>query len=63
MLFSGLLALHGPSLRRVLKAHYRFCSKINAFPPATIYDDKLIPDESVAGSMPSDLEGMEGMMI
>ncbi|BGP26200.1 DNA helicase [Rhodotorula toruloides] len=58
-LFSRLLALHGPSIRRMLKVQYRFNKKINSFPSAMLYDRELVPDESVKDRKLSDLEGVE----
>lgn len=58
-LFSRLLALHGPSIRRMLKVQYRFNDKICAFPSAELYDGELVPDSSVAGRKLSDLEGVD----
>ncbi|GAA5822704.1 hypothetical protein JCM10212_006515 [Sporobolomyces blumeae] len=46
-LFSRLLSLHGPSLRRMLRTQYRFNSKINEFPSSELYGGHLVPDESV----------------
>ncbi|BGP18100.1 hypothetical protein JCM10213_004750 [Rhodosporidiobolus nylandii] len=58
-LFSRLLSLHGPKVRRMLKIQYRFNSKINEFPSRTLYDGELRPDEAVEGRKLSDLEGVE----
>ncbi|GJN92846.1 hypothetical protein Rhopal_005884-T1 [Rhodotorula paludigena] len=58
-LFSRLLALHGPSIRRMLKVQYRFNEKICAFPSAELYDGELVPDPSVAARKLSDLEGVD----
>ncbi|GAA6031415.1 hypothetical protein JCM8097_005650 [Rhodosporidiobolus ruineniae] len=58
-LFSRLLALLGPSCRKMLKIQYRFNGKINEFPSKTLYDGELVPDESVAERRLSDLEGVE----
>lgn len=58
-LFSRLLALHGPSIRRMLKVQYRFNAKINSFPSTMLYDGELVPDESVKDRKLSDLEGVE----
>ncbi|BGP50019.1 hypothetical protein JCM10450v2_005927 [Rhodotorula kratochvilovae] len=58
-LFSRLLALHGPTVRRMLRVQYRFNSKICAFPSKELYDGELVPDPSVEGRRLSDLEGVE----
>lgn len=58
-LFSRLLALHGPTLRRMLRVQYRFNSKICAFPSPELYDGELVPDSSVEGRKLSDLDGVD----
>ncbi|BGP09805.1 hypothetical protein JCM10049v2_005679 [Rhodotorula toruloides] len=58
-LFSRLLALHGPSIRRMLKVQYRFNEKINSFPSTMLYDGELVPDDSVKDRKLSDLEGVD----
>ncbi|GAA5853885.1 hypothetical protein JCM9279_005755 [Rhodotorula babjevae] len=58
-LFSRLLAMHGPSVRRMLKVQYRFNRKICAFPSRELYDGELVPDPSVEDRKLSDLEGVE----
>ncbi|GAA5860694.1 hypothetical protein JCM3774_006254 [Rhodotorula dairenensis] len=58
-LFSRLLALHGPTVRRMLQVQYRFNDKINSFPSKTLYNDELVPAESVRDRKLSDLEGVE----
>ncbi|KDE05274.1 hypothetical protein MVLG_04306 [Microbotryum lychnidis-dioicae p1A1 Lamole] len=46
-LFSRLLALHGPSIRRMLNVQYRFNKTINTFPSQKLYDSKLVPSPIV----------------
>ena len=58
-LFSRLLALHGPSIRRMLKIQYRMNSKIMAFASAALYDGALIADSSVMNRVLSDLPAVE----
>lgn len=58
-LFSRLLALHGPSIRRMLKIQYRSNSKIMAFASAALYDGELVADASVENRLLSDLESVE----
>lgn len=58
-LFSRLLALHGPSIRRMLKIQYRMNSKIMAFASAALYDGDLVADSSVEDRLLSDLPGVE----
>lgn len=58
-LFSRLLALHGPSIRRMLKVQYRFSHKIGVFPSERLYNNELVPDASVASRALRDLDGIE----
>ncbi|GAA5977517.1 hypothetical protein JCM10908_005000 [Rhodotorula pacifica] len=58
-LFSRMLALHGPTVRRMLQVQYRFSEKINSFPSKTLYNGELIPAEGVRDRKLSDLEGVE----
>ncbi|GAA5907584.1 hypothetical protein JCM8208_000009 [Rhodotorula glutinis] len=58
-LFSRLLAMHGPTIRRMLKVQYRFNRKICAFPSRELYDRELVPDPNVEDRKLSDLEGVE----
>ncbi|BGP56849.1 hypothetical protein JCM8202v2_004482 [Rhodotorula sphaerocarpa] len=58
-LFSRLLDLHGPTIRRMLQVQYRFNEKINSFPSATLYQNELVPDSTVRERKLSDLEGVE----
>ncbi|KAF2432764.1 DNA helicase [Tothia fuscella] len=54
-LFDRLLALHGPSIKKMLTTQYRMHEKIMAFPSAELYDNKLIADESVKARLLKDL--------
>ncbi|POY70018.1 hypothetical protein BMF94_6982 [Rhodotorula taiwanensis] len=58
-LFSRLLSLHGPTIRRMLQVQYRFNDKINSFPSKTLYNNELVPDEGVCNRKLSDLEGVD----
>lgn len=58
-LFSRLLELHGPTIRKMLKTQYRFNSKIQEFPSQALYGGELVADESVCGRKLSDLEGVD----
>lgn len=58
-LFSRLLALHGPTVRRMLQVQYRFNDKINSFPSKTLYNGELVPAEDVRDRKLSDLDGVE----
>ncbi|KAK7530517.1 P-loop containing nucleoside triphosphate hydrolase protein [Phyllosticta paracitricarpa] len=46
-LFDRLLALHGPSIKRMLTTQYRMHEKIMAFPSQELYESKLVAAESV----------------
>lgn len=58
-LFSRLLRLYGPKIRRMLSTSYRFNTNICAFPSVQLYNDELVSDASVASIKLSDLEGVE----
>lgn len=58
-LFSRLLELHGPTIRKMLKMQYRFNDTIQEFPSQRLYDSELVADESVRERKLSDLEGVE----
>lgn len=58
-LFSRLLALHGPTIRRMLQVQYRFNDKINSFPSKTLYNGELVPADGVRDRKLSDLDGVE----
>ncbi|SCV73933.1 BQ2448_6363 [Microbotryum intermedium] len=60
-LFSRLLNLHGPSIRRMLNVQYRFNKTINSFPSKTLYESKLVPSPTVEDCTLLDLfEDREG---
>lgn len=46
-LFSRLLELHGPKIKRMLIVQYRMHEKIMRFPSDELYESKLIADEAV----------------
>lgn len=46
-LFDRLLALHGPSIKRMLTTQYRMHETIMAFPSQELYESKLVAAESV----------------
>lgn len=54
-LFSRLLSLHGPQIRKMLTIQYRFNSKINSFPSKQLYEGELSCHESVEGRKLSQL--------
>lgn len=55
-LFDRLLALHGPSIKRMLTTQYRMHEKIMAFPSQELYESKLIAADSVKARLLADLE-------
>ncbi|KAF1965180.1 P-loop containing nucleoside triphosphate hydrolase protein [Bimuria novae-zelandiae CBS 107.79] len=54
-LFDRLLALHGPSIKRMLTTQYRMHEKIMQFPSAQLYESKLIAAETVKHRLLRDL--------
>ena len=46
-LFDRLLALHGPSIKRMLTTQYRMHEKIMRFPSDELYDSELVAAEAV----------------
>ncbi|KAI9835084.1 MAG: hypothetical protein M1819_002636 [Sarea resinae] len=46
-LFDRLLALHGPSIKRMLTTQYRMHEKIMEFPSQELYESKLVAAEGV----------------
>ena len=54
-LFDRLLALHGPSIKRMLTTQYRMHEKIMRFPSDELYESKLIAAESVKTRLLKDL--------
>ncbi|PHH62006.1 hypothetical protein CDD81_7630 [Ophiocordyceps australis] len=55
-LFDRLLALHGPSIKRMLTTQYRMHDKIMRFPSNELYDAKLIAAEAVKQRLLRDLD-------
>jgi len=62
-LFDRLLALHGPSIKRMLTTQYRMHETIMRFPSDQLYDSKLIAADSVKDrllkELPYDIEDTE----
>ncbi|KAJ4417382.1 hypothetical protein N0V85_001862 [Neurospora sp. IMI 360204] len=60
-LFDRLLALHGPSIKRMLTTQYRMHEKIMRFPSDELYESKLVAAEHVRERLLKDLpyEGVE----
>ncbi|KAI9823780.1 MAG: hypothetical protein M1832_002337 [Thelocarpon impressellum] len=54
-LFDRLLALHGPSIKRMLTTQYRMHEKIMAFPSDELYEGKLMAAEAVRTRLLQDL--------
>jgi DNA polymerase alpha-associated DNA helicase A len=54
-LFDRLLALHGPSIKRMLTTQYRMHEKIMRFPSDELYESKLIAAEFVKDRLLKDL--------
>lgn len=55
-LFDRLLALHGPSIKRMLTTQYRMHEKIMRFPSDEMYESKLIAADAVKGRCLKDLD-------
>ncbi|KAF5969390.1 HCS1-DNA helicase A [Fusarium coicis] len=55
-LFDRLLALHGPSIKRMLTTQYRMHESIMRFPSDELYDSKLIAADAVKHRLLKDLE-------
>ncbi|KAL6711436.1 hypothetical protein ACN47E_004370 [Coniothyrium glycines] len=55
-LFDRLLALHGPSIKRMLTTQYRMHERIMRFPSDQLYESKLVAAEAVKGRL---LKGLE----
>lgn len=58
-LFSRLLDLHGPGIKRLLNVQYRMHEDIMRFPSQCLYDGLLVAHESVAHRLLRDLPGVE----
>lgn len=54
-LFDRLLALHGPSIKRMLTTQYRMHEKIMRFPSDELYESKLIAADAVKNRLLKDL--------
>ncbi|KUL91924.1 hypothetical protein ZTR_01435 [Talaromyces verruculosus] len=54
-MFDRLLALHGPSIKRMLTTQYRMHEKIMQFPSNELYEGKLIAADSVKVRLLKDL--------
>ncbi|KAB8748974.1 hypothetical protein FH972_026525 [Carpinus fangiana] len=54
-LFDRLLALHGPSIKRMLTVQYRMHARIMAFPSTTLYSSALTAAPAVAAHLLADL--------
>lgn len=54
-LFDRLLALHGPSIKRMLTTQYRMHERIMRFPSDQLYDSKLIAADFVKDRLLKDL--------
>jgi DNA polymerase alpha-associated DNA helicase A len=54
-LFDRLLALHGPSIKRMLTTQYRMHEKIMRFPSDELYEGKLVAAEAVKARLLKDL--------
>ncbi|KAK0733922.1 P-loop containing nucleoside triphosphate hydrolase protein [Lasiosphaeria miniovina] len=54
-LFDRLLALHGPSIKRMLTTQYRMHEKIMQFPSDELYESKLVAAEAVKARLLRDL--------
>ncbi|KAL7935046.1 hypothetical protein V8C35DRAFT_321664 [Trichoderma chlorosporum] len=55
-LFDRLLALHGPSIKRMLTTQYRMHEKIMHFPSDELYESQLIAADAVKARLLKDLE-------
>ncbi|RYP49651.1 hypothetical protein DL768_004693 [Monosporascus sp. mg162] len=54
-LFDRLLALHGPSIKRMLTTQYRMHEKIMRFPSDELYEAKLVAADAVKARLLKDL--------
>lgn len=50
-LFTRLLSLHGPSIKRMLTTQYRMHRLISSFPSTELYEGKLVPAPAVANRL------------
>lgn len=58
-LFSRLLSLHGPGIRRMLNIQYRANEKIMQYPSIALYHGNLLPHDTVKNRKLSDLTEVE----
>lgn len=58
-LFSRLLNLHGPDIKRLLNVQYRMHEDIMQFPSKYFYDSQLVAHESVAKRLLKHLPGVD----
>lgn len=54
-LFDRLLAMHGPSIKRMLTTQYRMHEKIMTFPSQELYESKLVAADAVKARLLTDL--------
>lgn len=55
-MFDRLLALHGPSIKRMLTTQYRMHESIMRFPSDELYESKLVAADAVKARLLKDLE-------
>ncbi|TWU76835.1 hypothetical protein ED733_005976 [Metarhizium rileyi] len=55
-LFDRLLALHGPSIKRMLTTQYRMHESIMRFPSDELYESKLVAADAVKARLLKDME-------
>lgn len=55
-LFDRLLALHGPSIKRMLTTQYRMHEKIMRFPSDELYESKLVAADAVKARLLKELD-------
>ncbi|RPA72549.1 DNA helicase [Ascobolus immersus RN42] len=58
-LFSRLLAIYGPSIKRLLNTQYRMHTQIMTYPSVSLYNNELIAAPSVATHLLKDLPHVE----
>ncbi|KAJ2958002.1 hypothetical protein NQZ79_g6351 [Umbelopsis isabellina] len=58
-LFDRLLAMHGTSIKKLLKVQYRMHQSIMQFPSYELYEGELIADPSVAEHLLCDIESID----
>ena len=55
-LFDRLLALHGPTIKRMLTTQYRMHEAIMRFPSAALYEDRLVAADAVKARLLTELQ-------